>query len=458
MHPVLLRVPLPAWSIPLSPALLVVAAIGAVVALVGWRGKAIDLLVIGVAVAMGGVAGALALRGDSYQLTELPLSSYGVTLCVALVVGWYLSLGLAKRDGLPIESTSNCFVIAAVAGFVAARLMYAAANADEFSTLRDVVDVRRGGLHAFGGMAGGTLGAAVFLRLRRLPLWPWADVAVPSLALGVAIGRVGSYLLGSAFGTPLGAAAPEWLRRLGTFPKWPEDLFEGAGSPAWVQHVTDGLLPMDSVASLPVHPTQLYEAIGATALLVALFALRHRQSFRGEVFLAFTFAYGLLRFSVDAVRGDPQRGLVGPHLAQHQIYPIAALMLAAAFVLGPARSIATPTVRRALQIASVAPAIALFAWLRPGAFTLDVPVQLSTSQWFGLVAAIAAAVAWSLLAKIAEAHPEAAMQLDLPTEGEPESASDDAEDSESAEPEAGEDEEPADEDDEDGEESDEDER
>ena len=416
MHPVLLRVPLPSWSVPLAPALLVVAAIGAVVALVGWRGKAVDLLVIGVTVALGAVGGAVALRGDSYQLTEIPLSSYGVTLCVALVAGWYLSLGLAKRDGLPPETTSNCLVIAAVVGFLAARLAYAAANASEFSTLRDIVDVRRGGLHALGGMVGGTLGAAVFLKLRRLPLWPWADVAAPSLALGVALGRVGSYLLGSAFGTPLGEGAPGWLRRLGTFPRWPEDLLEGAGSPAWVQHVTDGLVSLDSAASLPVHPIQLYEAVLATLLLVALFAWRPRQRFRGEIFLGFAFAYGLLRFGLDALRGDPQRGLVGPQLGQHQIYPIGACLLAAAFVVGPARSIGAPALRRGLQAASLVPAIVLYVMLRPGAFALGTPVQLSTSQWFALGAAVAAAAAWGVLAKVAEAHPEAAMALDFDTE------------------------------------------
>jgi phosphatidylglycerol:prolipoprotein diacylglycerol transferase len=392
---------------------MLVAAIGAVVALVGWRGKAIDLLVIGITVALGGAGGAIATRGDVYALTELPLSSYGVTLCVALVVGWYLSLGLAKRDGLPVESTSNCFVIAAVCGFVAARLTYVAVNPAQFETLRDIVDVRRGGLHAFGGMVGGTLGALAFLRTRCLPLWPWADVAVPSLALGVALGRVGSYLLGSAFGTLLPAGAPAWLARLGTFPRWPDDLLEGAGAPAWVQQVTDGLLPMDSAASLPVHPTQIYEAVAATLLGAGLFAMRQRQRFRGEVFLAFAYGYGLLRFGIDAVRGDPQRGLFGPHLAAHHIYPIGALLLAAGFVLGPARSITAPRLRRSLQAASVAPAVAVFAWLRPGPFALGTPVQLSASQALGICCAIVAAVIWGVLAKAAEARPEAAMQIDL---------------------------------------------
>ena len=39
MHPVLLTIPLPNWSVPLSPALAVVALIGVAVALFAWRHK-----------------------------------------------------------------------------------------------------------------------------------------------------------------------------------------------------------------------------------------------------------------------------------------------------------------------------------------------------------------------------------------------------------------------------------
>jgi phosphatidylglycerol:prolipoprotein diacylglycerol transferase len=414
MYPVLLTIPLPHWSIPLAPALLAVAAVGAVVALFGWRARAVDLLAIGICICVGGAGAALALRGDLYTLTEIPLSSYGVTLCLALVVAYTLMLGLAKQDGLPRDATSNCFVIAAISGFIFSRLLYAAVNLDDFSSLAEVASVRRGGLAIYGGLVGGALAAFIFLRIRQLPLLPWGDVAAPALALGIAIGRVGSYLLGSGFGVALGPWAPGWLARIGTFPRWPDDTLAGAGSPAWVQHVTDGLIPFDAAASLPVHPTQLYEALGALGLLAVLFVLRQRQSFRGQLFLAFVFGYGALRLAVDAVRGDAERGLVGPHLAQHQYLPLAVAMLAAAYVLGPSRSVCHGRLRQATQLLSVMLALGLYFVLRPQTFALPVVIQLSSAQWLGLLTAVAAAVAWALLAKVAETNPASAMSLDLP--------------------------------------------
>jgi phosphatidylglycerol:prolipoprotein diacylglycerol transferase len=438
MHPVLLTIPLPNWSIPLSPALVVVAVAGAAVGLFAWRAKAIDLLLIGICVAVGGALGAVAMRGELYTLSELPLSSYGVTLCLALVIGWYLTLGLARGDGLPRDGMANSFVVAAVVGFVCSRLLYVAVNLSEFNSVADVVNVRQGGLSAYGGFLGGAIGSAVFLRLRRLPFLPWADVAVPSVALGVFIARIGSYLLGSGFGVPLGDGAPAWLKRLGTFPHWSEETLEGAGAPAWVQHVTDGLVPFEAEASLPVHPAQLYESLAGLLLLGGLLLVRRHQRFRGQPFLAFVFAYALARFLVETVRGDPQRGLLGPHIPEHQLLALTLAMFAAAFGFGPARSISSLRLRRALQALAWVPPVVVFFVLRPEKFAAADPIQLSAAQWLGLVAAVGAALLWSPLARAAEENPAAAMRIDLPLAEE--SSEDDAE----PEPDAREDDDQAD--------------
>jgi phosphatidylglycerol:prolipoprotein diacylglycerol transferase len=436
MHPVLLTLPLPHWSIPLSPALVVVAIAGAAVALFAWRARAIDLLLIGVSVAVGGAGGAVAMRGEIYTLSELPLSSYGVTLCLALVIGWYLTVGLARRDGLPRDAVANSFIVAAVVGFVCSRLLYVAVNLSEFSSVADVVNVRQGGLSAYGGFLGGAIGSAVFLRLRRLPFLPWADVAVPSVALGVFIARIGSYLLGSGFGTPLGDGAPAWLKRMGTFPHWPEETLEGAGAPAWAQHVTDGLVPFEAEASLPVHPAQLYESLAGLLLVGGLLLVRRAQRFRGQPFLTFVFAYALARFIVETFRGDPQRGLLGPHIPEHQLLALTLAMFAAAFGFGPARSIASLRLRRVFQALAWVPPVVVFFVLRPEQFAAADPIQLSASQWLGLLSAVAAALVWGPLARAAEENPAAAMRIDLPLpeesseeerESEPEAPRDDDE-------------------------------
>src|SRR5262249_30183303 len=44
------------------------------------------------------------------ELHSIPIHSYGVMLGLSLVVGWYLTLGLAERDKLPKETLANCYV------------------------------------------------------------------------------------------------------------------------------------------------------------------------------------------------------------------------------------------------------------------------------------------------------------------------------------------------------------
>ncbi len=181
MHPILLRIPMPGWELP----------------------------IIG-------------------KLDSIPIYSYGVMLGLSLVVGWYLTLGLAARDGLPRETMANNYVITAIVAVVASRVLYVVTNLQEFDSLGDLFSMRRGGLVAYGGFLGGFLGSLVYLKRKRIRLMPWADVAVPSLASGLAIVRIGCYMFGCDFGQPLSEGAPGWLKKVRMLSSW-----EGPAKALW---------------------------------------------------------------------------------------------------------------------------------------------------------------------------------------------------------------------------------
>src|SRR5262245_56970435 len=94
----------------------------------------------------------------------LSIYSYGVMLGLSLVVGWYLTLGLAERDGLPKETMANCYVATAIAAMVGSRVLYILTNLQEFDSLGSMFAMRRGGLVAYGGFLGGFVGSYFFLR------------------------------------------------------------------------------------------------------------------------------------------------------------------------------------------------------------------------------------------------------------------------------------------------------
>jgi phosphatidylglycerol---prolipoprotein diacylglyceryl transferase len=340
-----------------------------------------------------------------------PVYSYGVMLGLSFVVGWYLTLGLAKRDGLPREPLANCYIITAVSAVAGARLLYVATNPAEFDSIGKVFEMRSGGMVAYGGFLGGFVGSLVYLRLKGIPLIPWADVAVPSLASGLLITRIGCYLFGCDFGRPLAEDAPGWLRSAGTFPHWPDDLMKGAGSPAFLHHVDT--LGMDPTAphSLPVHPTQLYEAAVGAALLGLLFFARSRQSFRGQIFFLFTFAYGVARFVLEFFRDDAERGDVPPSLPPHWLYALAFIGFAIAYSVGLARMIRGGPLRGLTQAVAFVPAVVLFVKLQPDAFATVPKIQLSTSQAVGLVTGVASMLAFAMFHRAALANPRGAMAL-----------------------------------------------
>jgi phosphatidylglycerol:prolipoprotein diacylglycerol transferase len=61
---------------------------------------------------------------------------------------------------------------------------------------------------------------------------------------------------------------------------------------------------------VPLHPTQLYEAVAELVILVGLLVLERRgRAFPGRTFFAYLFVYGVSRFAIEFYRGDP-RGFV----------------------------------------------------------------------------------------------------------------------------------------------------
>lgn len=118
------------------------------------------------------------------------------------------------------------------------------------------------------------------------------DIVVPFVPLAQAFGRVGCVFYGCCFGAR--AEGLWWGMR---FP---------AGSPAYVAHLrgVDGL-QLSGVSSYPVHPTQLYSALGLLLISGILIVLNRRfKPFVGFTLSMYFLLYGIQRFIVEFYRGD----------------------------------------------------------------------------------------------------------------------------------------------------------
>jgi phosphatidylglycerol:prolipoprotein diacylglycerol transferase len=418
MHPILFRVPLPHGPLKAWWALAAVAVIALVYLVLALRQRDRGAAVGSGLTLLAAAAAGWQWRTVSYEAPDLPIYAYGVMLGLSLVVGWYLTLPLAERDGLPKETMANCYVVTALAAVAGSRVLYVVTNPDEFKSVADIFALRNGGLVAYGGFIGGLVGSWAFLSPKRIRLLAWADDAVPSLASGLLITRIGCYLFGCDFGKRLPDGAPSWLKSLGTFPHWASGtLAAGDGSPAFVRHleIYRGT-PLEAEllhqnASFPVHPTQIYESLVGLVLLALLLWQRKHLRFRGQVFFLFVFAYGFARFLLELWRDDTERGTYGPTFELHTYVPFCLALMAAGFAFGISLGIPSPRARMLARVLGFVPAVAAYAVLRPASFAQTLPYQLSTSQLIGLSSALVVSYFYARFWDEARKTPKLAMSL-----------------------------------------------
>ncbi|HEX6240518.1 MAG TPA: prolipoprotein diacylglyceryl transferase [Polyangiales bacterium] len=159
-----------------------------------------------------------------------------------------------------------------------------------------------GGLAYYGGLIGGTASALWVLHRDRMPLLKVMDVTFTGVAMGLFFGRIGCFLGGCCYGIitdqPVGTVFPAW-------------------SAASEGQYREGLLAHPGMVSHPVHPTQLYEALGCLLLSVGLSRWSpRRQRFDGQTTLLFLIGYALLRFGIEYLRADDRGGFAGLSTSQ----------------------------------------------------------------------------------------------------------------------------------------------
>jgi prolipoprotein diacylglyceryltransferase len=144
----------------------------------------------------------------------------------------------------------------------------------------------------FGALFGLLAGHVVGARARGVSAARALDVLAPSIGAMIAVARVGCFFAGCDFGRP--TALPWGVR----YP---------AMTPAFRGQLEARLIESSASQTLPVHPTQLYEA--CLGLLVLVLALRVRSPRRdGDRFVLAACVYAVGRMVIDVFRGDLARG------------------------------------------------------------------------------------------------------------------------------------------------------
>ena len=233
-----------------------------------------------------------------FRIGSFEVTSFGVLLAIAALVGiWLFGRELARR-GLP-RSAVDAAIAGVIGGLIGAKVLWTV----EFLGDQPVTDLlfSRGGVSWFGGLIGGVGTGLWMLRRRRLPAIPVLAAATPALAVGHAIGRVGCFLVGDDYGRP------------STLP--------------WAVAFPEGLPP----TAVPVHPTQIYEAIPLVGIAWALIRWRRADVPDRVVLGRYLVLAGSTRFAIEFIRVNTQ--ILGPFTLA-QLISLGLVTLGMVMILG----------------------------------------------------------------------------------------------------------------------------
>ena len=339
--------------------------------------------------------------------TPVPLGiairGWGAMFLAALVAGVGISAQRARRMGVDVETLMSLAFWVVLFGVIGARAFYVIEYREDFQAdslgewLGRVANTTQGGMVVYGSLIGGLGATLVFCWRHRLPMLATADLIMPGMLLGLALGRVGCLMNGCCYGGecdwPIAVTFPQesppYLEQAGmgrlvgirsrpieadpsqgeAGDDWREVMEVMENSPASRAglQVGDRFLPdrlgaerMEAAEvrqdralalvlrfenrpplevplldlprrSVPIHPTQVYAAIGAVLLcLVLWFGYPFRYG-DGEVLGWALALYAGVRYLEEVIRVD-EAGQFGTGLSISQLTSLALLPLGLALI------------------------------------------------------------------------------------------------------------------------------
>lgn len=216
----------------------------------------------------------------------IELHSYGLLLAIAFLLGIQIFVARARARGLPEEAMHTLSLWLLVLAIAGARLLFVLTHWREYAA--DPLAILRlweGGLILYGGYLAAIAGGIVYVRRRGLNVWRVGDAAAPSMALGIAIGRLGCFMNGCCYGLPTHLP--------------------------WGVHFPAGTMASYTFPGMGIHPSQLYLSISSFLVFAGLLVFDRKRRFDGSLFWSYIAVDALLRILIDFTRYYDETAVIG---------------------------------------------------------------------------------------------------------------------------------------------------
>lgn len=247
------------------------------------------------------------MYNDLLTIGPLTVHGYGLMIAIGIILAYVVAEKRAAKYGLDPEAMWGLTICAAATGLAGAKLLYYITDFREILEDPRILLNVSNGFVVYGGIICGVLCTMLYCRIRKMPFLRYADIMMPSVALGQAFGRFGCFLAGCCYGME-------------------------TSCPLHIIFTHSDFAPNN----VPLIPTQLYSSALNLLNFIVLTRIAARKPRPGVVLCCYLLFYSTGRFIIEFFRGDLIRGSVGP-LSTSQfisIFVIAAAVLLLAVLRG----------------------------------------------------------------------------------------------------------------------------
>jgi len=260
----------------------------------------------------------------AFSLGPLHVRWYGLMYLVGFII--FIALGKlrARKDAWRAwkpDELDDLMFYGMLGVILGGRIGYVLFYKADFYLLHplEILKVWEGGMSFHGGMLGTLCALWYYAHKTGRHFLQVGDFVGPLVPTGLAAGRLGNFINGELWGRVTSADAP-WAM---LFPQAARDDAQLAASTPSLQHaMIDYLNPVthQMTASLPRHPSQLYElGLEGIMLFIILWLFSRKQRPMGAVSGLFLIGYGSFRFLAEFTREpDDFLGLLAAHLSMGQ--------------------------------------------------------------------------------------------------------------------------------------------
>lgn len=215
---------------------------------------------------------------------------YGFFVVAGFVVGLWLSNKLASQRQIKKDLILDLGFWLIIFGIIGGRFYHVANEWNYYyNHFFEIFYFWRGGLAIHGGILAGVIFLIIFLKRKKISFWKVADILVPGLILGQAIGRWGNYFNQELFGKPCDFS--------------------------WCIFIEQLNRPVGFESFSNFHPAFLYEFFWNLLVLAILLIIFKKGKRDGLVFINYLFWYSLGRFLIELLRIDQMPEFLGLRLA-----------------------------------------------------------------------------------------------------------------------------------------------